>query len=105
MLPSNFVAERGVSEVLDLFLWKENVTCVMFPFFPVLAQSVSHLFPVPLEELGELSLFPVLVKVTCAHFPEAPRDQEAADGGKEQDTCLGQQTLRKRLSAEAFSLD
>lgn len=88
MLASNFVAERRVSEDFCIYFYTKRVSVVscLLSFLFWLTLS-PHSFSVPLEESGELSLFPVVLKVTCS-LPRSLRDQAATDMEKEQNTCL-----------------
>lgn len=72
ILPINFVAEKGVSQEFWVYFYRKRVALVscLLSFLFWLTLS-PHLFSVPLEESGELSLFPVLIKVTCS-LPRSP---------------------------------
>lgn len=73
ILPINFVAEKGVSQEFWVYFYRKRVALVscLLSFLFWLTLS-PHLFSVPLEESGELSLFPVLIKVTCS-LPRSPQ--------------------------------
>lgn len=92
MLLSNFVAERGVSEAFWIYFYRQRVSLVSCLLSCLFWLTLSpQFFSVPVEESGELSLFPVLIRVTCS-LPRSP--QAATDMGTQQNPCLGQETLR-----------
>lgn len=95
LVTSNFVAERGVSEDFWIYFYRKRVSLVSrllsFLFWLILS---PHLLSVPLEEPGELRLFPVLIK-DPAHCPGAPRQQQIWG---EQSTHLGQEKLDMVIS-------
>lgn len=86
-----------MSEEFWIYFYRKRVSLVSCLLSSLFWLTLSlHLFSVPLEGSGELSLFAVLVKVTCS-LPRGPQGPGSSRQGERAEHLSGTADMKEKV--------